>query len=168
MKAIFLHGMLSTPSTSASARAVKEFLTRKGVEVIIPDYKPQTRSYDEINAFLTKEVKACVDTEDEVMLIGISLGGYWAFKMANDFKRVCHCVLINPALNYYGKPVHDNQDVPLTIIVNADDDVVDNRETMEKFKKRGYCVEFPTGGHRPTNMNQILPLIEEALYTLIL
>jgi len=168
MKAIFLHGMLSTPSTSTSARVIKEFLTQKEVEVIVPDYKPQTRSYDEINAFLTKEVKDCVDTEDEVMLIGISLGGYWAFKMANDFGRVGHCILINPSLNYYGKPVHDKGDVPLTIITNADDDVVDNRETMEKFKNRAYCVEFASGGHRPSNMNQILPIIEECLYKVIL
>jgi predicted esterase YcpF (UPF0227 family) len=161
MKAIFFHGMLSTPSTSRSAKAVKNFLTQKGVEVIVPDYKPQTRSHDEIDAYLKKELQKVIDPNDKIILIGISLGGYWAYKMANDFCKVERCVLINPSLNYYGKSVEDKSSVPLTIIGNADDDVVNNKETLEKFKSRALCIEFPSGGHRPTNMSQILPLIEE-------
>lgn len=168
MKAMFFHGLLSTPETSRTAKAVKDFLAQKDVEVIVPDYRPQARSYDEIDAFLKEEVQKLLDLNDGVMLIGISLGGYWAYKMANDFSRVEHCVLINPSLNYYGKPVEDRGDVLLAIITNADDDVVDNRETLKRFKGRAECVEFPSGGHRPTNMDQILPLIEKCLYTVIL
>lgn len=57
MKAMFFHGLLSTPSTSRTAKSVKDFLAQKDVEVIVPDYKPQTRSYDEIDAYLKKEVQ---------------------------------------------------------------------------------------------------------------
>ena len=166
MKAMFFHGLMSTPDTSRTAKAVREFLARKDVEVVVPDYQPQTRSYDEIDAFLRKEVQQLLDGDDEVMLIGISLGGYWALKMTNELKYVSHCILINPSLNYYGKPVEAKWGFMLTVITNADDDVVDNRETQKRFKGRAECIEFPSGGHRPTNMDQILPLIEKCLYTI--
>ena len=93
---IFLHGKESTPETSMSAKAVIEYL--KNEDVSVPDYQPLARSHAEIEEFLSSYIEnAGVD----VTLIGISLGGYWAYTMACKKENVSRCILLNPSFRCY-------------------------------------------------------------------
>lgn len=169
MKLIFLHGLESTPKTSGSAKAIREYFAEKdkNVEVIVPDYHPKTRTYEEIDIYLQSLIRELEKGGERIMLVGISMGGYWAMRMAEQFKRIAACVLLNPALDRYGRPFEKKAcEAPLTIIMNADDDVVDNQKTYEKFAKSCNCIMFPDGGHRMSgNMDRVLPLIRGAMHS---
>jgi len=159
MKILFLHGKESSPETSSSASAVKEYF--KDYEVLVPDYMPRTSTHAEIEAFL-KSYYAENVKEDDCSLIGISLGGYWALNMTN-FTPATTVIMLNPSLRYYGEPPVVSADVGGHMILNMDDDVVDNEWNLKTYNARFKIDTFPSGGHRMTNMSEVLPLIEDTI-----
>ena len=168
MNILFLHGKLSTPETSHSALAIKTFFTAKGMTVFIPDYKPNDSSKQEIEQFLNNYIKDNNILDDDTTIIGISLGGYWALNTANkkyfemsldDFK----CILLNPALDYYDDAIYPVNDLPVTCFLNEDDELLDSHKTYDYLKSRCDCRLFKTGGHRMSNINELLPDIEKAV-----
>jgi predicted esterase YcpF (UPF0227 family) len=162
MKILFLHGKESTPETSSSARAIKEhFKNFEGYEVLVPDYKPSTRTHAEIEVFLTNYYKEYIGDED-CHVIGISLGGYWALNLTN-FTKAHKVFMLNPSMKYYGAEPKIHPNVLGELILNMDDDVVDNEYNDEKYKSRFKITKFDTGGHRMTNMDNVLPVIEETI-----
>ena len=74
---IFLHGKQSTPEGSGSGKAIREHFSKEHT-VLIPDYKPLERTHEEIEAYL----KECIAPHPGALIVGISLGGYWAYRMA--------------------------------------------------------------------------------------
>jgi predicted esterase YcpF (UPF0227 family) len=90
MKIIFLHGLESNPKTSHSAELIKNYF--KDDTIIIPDYKPKNKTYEEVYQILMQEISPYLDG-DEVYIIGISLGGFWAYELAKRMKdTVWGCV----------------------------------------------------------------------------
>ena len=73
---IFLHGKQSTPEGSGSGKAIREHFSKEHT-VLIPDYKPMERTHQEIEAYL----KAYISPRPGALIVGISLGGYWAYRM---------------------------------------------------------------------------------------
>lgn len=163
---IFLHGKESTPETSSSAKAVKEYFV--GYNVLVPDYRPLERTHDEIEAFLTEFIKDALKNDQMIYLVGISLGGYWAYTMSCNFSEVSHCILLNPSFRCYPDiPVATPKlGLPISILVNLDDDVVDPQDAVERFKGRAYIKTFTSGGHRFSNREEMLGEIEKALNTI--
>lgn len=168
MNILFLHGKLSTPETSHSALAIKTFFTAKGMTVFIPNYKPNDSSKQEIEQFLNSYIKDNNILADDTAIIGISLGGYWALNIANsrcremsldDFK----CILLNPALDYYDDAIYPVKNLPVTCFLNEDDELLDSHKTYEYLKSRCDCKLFKTGGHRMSNINELLPEIGKAV-----
>jgi predicted esterase YcpF (UPF0227 family) len=158
MNVIFFHGKLSNPETSTTGKAIKECFEAAGHKVYIPDYKPNDNTLEEISKYLKQYVRDIVSVEEETVFIGISLGGFWALKMANK-TPYCSCILLNPSLNYYGFTESPKDGLPLSIILNADDEILDSESTAKHFEGRAKVDLFQTGGHRMSNIYDIMPII---------
>jgi pimeloyl-ACP methyl ester carboxylesterase len=163
---IFLHGKESTPETSSSAMAVKEYFVAN--DVLVPDYRPLERSHEEIEAFLTEYIEDVIQNVNLVHLIGISLGGYWAYTMGCKIRYISNCILLNPSFRCYPEiPVAPAAPgLPITVIVNLDDDVVNPHEAITRFSGRADIKTFNSGGHRFSNRAEMLDEIEMALNTI--
>lgn len=155
---VFLHGKESTAETTSSGKFIKEYF--KDEVVLIPEYNSKG-SYVEIYNSLCDTISSLND--ENIILIGISLGGFWAHEMYNICTDTDKCILINPALEYYKSPIRFKGDRHLTILMNKDDDIVDNQKTYDLFKDRAKCVMFESGGHRCSNMNEICVEIEKSI-----
>jgi predicted esterase YcpF (UPF0227 family) len=166
MNIFFFHGKLSTPETSQTAKAVVEYFTAsmpEDTKIFVPDYKPNEREYPVITYHLLNYIKDRYSSVEENIFIGISLGGYWALEMANLFPGSI-CILLNPSLNYYKIPWRRRIGLPLTVVLNADDELLDSAATAFEIGNRADVITFATGGHRMNNIKEVLPIISKAVY----
>ena len=168
MKIIFLHGLESTPETSSSVKLIIEEFG--SVNVHVPHYFPKETTFLSIIQHLTSLITHYTETMGEdVMLVGISLGGFWALKMT-EFTKVKKVILINPAIfkscERYGTMIDTPSDVMGAMLLNMDDDVVDNEQNFEVYRDKFSVTRFATGGHRATNKEELLPVIRKAVNTL--
>lgn len=157
MNVIFFHGKLSTPETTNTGKAIKKFFELADHKVYIVDYKPENTPV-EISIFIRDYIKDIISVEEDTVFIGISLGGFWALNTANRTPN-CSCVLLNPCLDYYGFTIKPKSGLPLSVILNVDDELIDARKTAEMLKGRAKIDLVPSGGHRMTNIKDLLPLI---------
>lgn len=157
---IFLHGKESTPDTSTSAQAVRDHFTND--TVLVPDYKPLERTHEEIEEYLADYIK---NAGGDVSIVGISLGGYWAYRMGCKVPNVSRCIMLNPSFRCYPDipVISARTGLPISIIVNMDDDIVNPADAIERFKERAYIKTFKKGGHRFNNRQAMLREIEKAI-----
>lgn len=160
---IFFHGKESTPTTSSSAKAVKEYFT--GYEVLVPDYHPLERTHEEIEEYLTNFIAEALQKEAMVHLVGISLGGYWAYTMGCKFLCISNCILLNPSFRCYPDItiLSPTPGLPISIIINLDDDVVNPQDAIGRFTGRADIKTFRSGGHRFSNRTEMIGEVERAL-----
>ncbi len=182
---IYLHGF---NSTGASAKGW--FLTEhlNDITVLTPTYHydPQ-RAVQMLEALISESLKL----DDNVVLVGSSLGGYYAQYLADRFslKRV----LINPALmpiaaldkylgenvNYYtGERYNLTQQhldtlqaldipepclnpVPSLVLLDRGDELLDYRITANRYQSCAEVVIFENGDHQFQHMPESLPLIRK-------
>lgn len=167
MKIIFIHGLESTPETSSSAKAIKEYFSNE-YDVIIPDYKPKEKTHSQICDYF-EEFTANLPEGEEYIAIGISLGGYWALNLTNITEgQINKVILLNPSLKYYSRtgevpPIRIDNSVVGKLIVNRDDDVVDYRESRDMLRYRFSLTSLTTGGHRMNNMDTVITYIASAI-----
>jgi predicted esterase YcpF (UPF0227 family) len=178
--------------------------TNKAIAARFPDELVFTPSYQYQDAnntafFLKEYVDKLLDEhhEEQIIFIGISLGGFWARYLANMY-RGSKLVMLNPALeahntirkhigvvcdfktgmeitmtekhcdafrDYY---IHtDRPDIPITIIVADDDDVVPPNAADDLIGKQRAKIIHTTGGHRFNGtLDAHLADIEKAVYTI--
>ena len=158
MKILFLHGKLSNPETSKTAKAVKEYFN--DYEVLIPDYKPD-RSYKEVKQTLKDYYELNIGN-CQCVVIGISLGGYWALNLPN-FTECFNVIALNPAFKYYGSLPEIKPYVGGHIILNMDDELLDSELTSRVYEKRFKITKYKTGGHRMSNIDNVLIDIEGSI-----
>ena len=97
--------------------------------------------------------------DEEMILVGTSLGGWYAAKLASIFQ--CKSVIINPSINpktsllKYGVPseICNNYDdfefnEGATYFIAQDDDVIDHSELLITLEAKGVQVFRSSGGHR--------------------
>jgi len=159
---LFIHGRLSTPETSQTAIAVKKYFESIGERVVIPNYRPNELTYDEIKTYFREYIRALDFTIDEpITVIGISLGGYWALELANSDSWISKCVLLNPSLSYYGEELKVKCMADVTVCLTMNDELIDSNRTLEKFNGIANVYTNESGGHRMSNINEFLHLIEK-------
>jgi hypothetical protein len=73
------------------------------------------------------------------------------------------CILLNPSLDYYGKPPTRRPSLPVTLLACKDDPLVDPKFAVEFFAGKAKVVIFETGGHRMENTKEMLSEIEKAI-----
>jgi predicted esterase YcpF (UPF0227 family) len=159
---IFLHGKQSTPAGSGSGKAIREYFSKEH-NVLIPDYKPLERTHEEIEEYL----KEYISPHPEALIVGISLGGYWAYRMACVLPADLglSCVLLNPYFYNYPKikvPMPPT-DIPITVVVNLDDDLINPQEVIKRFQNTATIRAYETGGHRFKEKTPIIKEVTTAL-----
>lgn len=147
------------------------------------DYIDPHRAYTHIKAVLEQEIE-----RDNIIIVGASLGGFWANYFAQKFNRPC--VLINPAIypwqslnKYIGVNINyntgkerfltpDNVDAyrkyetpisqtPRSVILGTEDKIIDYRIAEKLFKETSKIV-LVKAGHRLRNFTLIAEHIIEA------
>ena len=185
---IYLHGFNST-GDSAKGRFLKEKLP--DICVLTPTYP-----YDPRQAipFLESLVMEQRPQEQPVMLVGSSLGGYYAQYLAHQVKL--KVVLINPALmpmttlhdylgvntNFYtGEkytltqthldvlltldiPDPCDNTVPTLLLLDEADEVLDYRIAARRYQQCAEIMIFSDGNHQFQHMTESLPRIEAFYY----
>ena len=156
MKVLFLHGYQSSANTNKYT--VIDEKHEKYCESV--DY--DALSFDETFEFYVK----LVEKFDPDVIVGHSLGGYWALKMGEHFGL--NIVTLNPQLF----PRFDGYDhyntiplgFPLVSYVEEGDEVLDVSKTVEVLSRRGILITHAGGHHRlenPGKVNNILNMIDK-------
>ena len=161
MNIIFIHGKESDPKNSSKAQEIQDRFPDSIVSV--PDYRPKERSFEEIDQFFKDYFGRIPFLHNRVLyIVGSSLGGYWALKWASQL-NASGCILLNPALDYYGEPPTRRPSLPVTLLVCKDDTVVDPKFAVDFFTGNANVVIFETGGHRMENTEEMLVEIGKAI-----
>lgn len=177
---IYLHGFASVGDTER----LKPLQARlPNYELFSPTYNPHDAN--ETLDFLKKYIKNIIKTHDTVVLIGNSMGGFWADFFGRLFGL--RVILLNPAVDtknnmsqFIGKSKNfkSGADIEVTaqqvddldqvnamrrklpntmraVMVNKDDDVIPAQFAQDEFAKSGKVIAFDKGGHRWTNWDAV-------------
>jgi hypothetical protein len=165
-KIIYFHGYGSSPNSD------KVKLLKQRFDVIAPSIPIK---HDEAFQHLIEFVQPYADPS--VVLVGTSLGGYWAGRMSNYF--ILPAVLINPScfpadtltryqnehlteeerLKY--RPLEFTSTATRSVLLARDDDVIDYRIAEKVLSDRCNVKLFESGGHRFNDINTISSSIIE-------
>lgn len=141
---IAVHGRDGSPESN-SISTINKFFT-DSCDIITPHYDAYD-DHDITAKYFDSFIKDYSDY-DTVVCIGMSLGGYWAKYLANRIKGAKY-IGLNPSFEYYGFEAEaDLIDLPITIYVALDDDVVDPNYVIHRYKNRATINKFNSGGHR--------------------
>jgi len=160
-KILFFHGRGSTATTSTTGIKVKEFFEENDIPVFIPDYNPDGQLFYGVEKTIHDFIKNNDLDYSDLVVMGVSLGGYWALKTANELTS-CTCVLLNPALHVYGKDQvmlpreHNRKNLSIYCYLNKDDEIIDNEYIFNQLNKKATITQYETGGHRMTNLSEIM------------
>ena len=103
------------------------------------------------------------------LLVGHSLGGYWALKMSQQHR--IPAILANPSLNpdfredYAAIDEHDlDHDIPQIAYLELGDEVLDMYKVLEQLESY-MQIEAVEGGHhrlvQPENLNHLIEYMEQ-------
>ncbi len=99
LRVLYLHGFASGPR-SRKGVAVDERLTSRGIEVERLDLRVPSFERLDFGAMMTRTRAAIGGPDDRVIVIGSSLGGLTAARVAESDERVVAMVLLAPALRF--------------------------------------------------------------------
>lgn len=183
---IYLHGFNSSPD-SFKARFLKDYLSRRGAEkrCLVPALSHQPAV---ALASVQQLIEQYLDAA-EITLIGSSLGGYYATRLAEQYGL--RAVLINPAVypyrllqdylgmnrNYYSgaeyemKPEYIQQLLAMEVVrisqperylvlLQTADETLDYRDAAHKYAQAQLCIE-QGGSHSFENFERVIPQILE-------
>jgi len=180
---IYLHG-LNSSGQSNKAKELDDLFP--DIEVIAPDIP-----YDPVKAIPFLEEFINARNDGDLMLIGSSLGGYYAQYLAR--KACCKLVLINPALNpvplllsqvgeqtnYYTGETYmlteemvrslaqydvinpGKDDIPTLVLLDAGDELIDYHDAKERYDDIGDVKVFPGGSHRFDHLQESVKWIRD-------
>lgn len=185
---VYLHGFNST-GQSAKGQFLKQRLAP--AEVLTPTYEANP---DKAIACLSKLISDLIETNSDnkaLVIIGSSLGGYYAQYLAHRFRLAA--ILINPALepmktlepylgwqtNYYtgenyffGHEALQQLDsyniqfpcknpVPTLVLLDENDEVIDSSSAQSIYADCADVVIFADGSHRFEHLEESLALIHD-------
>jgi hypothetical protein len=187
---IYLHGFNSGGQSQKAAWLRAQLAP---VPVFAPDY-PAHRANEALRVlrkFIRRLRRENPHTR-KLMLIGSSLGGFWAQRLAPEFDACM--VLINPSMRpdetlarHTGRHRNEatggdtvltaqdvlalkahriepcNPKVPTLLLLDADDEVLDYRLAEAALRGCGKTIVYPDGSHRFEHLSEALPEIR-ALY----
>lgn len=164
MQVLYIHGYSSSPS-SDKARSIADFCTQQGLA-----FTALRRSTEDPDIALNeyRQQIAGLPNNDDRLLVGSSLGGFFALQLARELPA--RCLLINPSiqpqntLERYGVPpsiarkyARYSAEVPsgTTVLLATDDETLDYRVAKTHFQNKAdvHCFDHQT--HRWTDMGII-------------
>jgi len=187
---IYLHGFNSGGQSHKAAWLRAQLAP---VPVFAPDY-PAHRAREALRVLrkFIRRLRRENPQDRRLMLIGSSLGGLWAQRLAPEFGA--RIVLINPSVRPDETLAHHtghhhnaatgsetvltaddvraltahrvepcNQAVPTLVLLDANDEVLDYRLAETALRGCGKTIVYPGGSHRFDHLAEALPAIR-ALY----
>jgi predicted esterase YcpF (UPF0227 family) len=184
MNIIYLHGF-NSDGNSTTIKTLRESFPE--LISISYDYINADIAFEEINSLIERTLKM----DEELLIAGTSLGGFWANYFAQKFQL--KCVIVNPAMqpseslkkavgpspikNYNSgeekiftsenAPAYKKYEVEIlpgisrTIVLGKNDDVIDYKITEEAFRGKGEII-ITEQGHRITDHSKIVDIITKA------
>lgn len=138
-----------------------------------PDHDPK-----EAHKFLTDYVNKVKKKDPHAVLVGTSMGGYWAHRLSNEHKLPS--VIVNPAiephmtlarhvkagrvtqsaLNHYKNLIDHHSALstvhePRMVLLEKGDNVIDPNKTAKAYKGHADVRMFEGGNHQFTRHNEI-------------
>ena len=189
---IYLHGF-NSGGASQKAIWLREHLAP--IVVFAPTYTPHRarEAVRELRKFIAR-LQRENPRDSKLMLMGSSLGGFWAQYLAPEFGATL--VLINPSLrpdeslaahsgHYRNEAtggetiltVDDvvalreyrvepcNSRVPTLVLLDAGDEILDSHQTKTAYRGCGQTLLYPGGSHRFDHLPQALPAILALYHT---
>lgn len=170
----YIHGYLSEPD-STKGTLLKEKLN------IIPIKYRDCPPEELVVSDCIKRIKEIIKDDNEVILIGSSLGGFLAAKTASECSNVNKIILFNPAIVPPNFDINKITDLPLQIakdmqdgnlfcekikaeifiLAGTNDDVVPTFWVLEFAKVQEATVKFLHDDHSLTQNLDKLPVIIE-------
>ncbi len=162
-KIFYVHGLGGGVKSSTYIGLCKYFY-----DVEILEYPSETATFDENFKIICDKFFDKVGSEI-FWIIGTSLGGYFASKLADEFLvrggdvQKIRLMLINPAVNpyeiarglnypealvnsYKGIEISKNLEAKPIVVLAMDDELLDANATAERFSDCD-VLAFPSGGH---------------------
>lgn len=160
MTIVYIHGFGSTAATSSTCQSLQDWFP--GDEVVCLDYdymNPHQSAED-----LLEEIED-IGHENIDLVVGSSLGGFWARYVANEYN--IPLMMINPSLDparnlrkrglyteaalqnfedYYIE--NDAYGLPITIVLGMSDTVCNPNITFDKYKDRAKIFTLVNEGHQ--------------------
>jgi len=188
MKIIYLHGF-NSDGNGRTAQKLKE-IYKKNILTPSYDYSNADKGFKYINNLILETFKK----DPEVILVGTSLGGFWANILAEKYDL--KCVLINPSLNpskslkkylgenknfsnnkiidfteanansyrKYEKPV--NKNIFRITLLGENDKVID-QDLIKKMLTETVVYKVKNEGHSFVNVEPIIEAIEKCNNTMV-
>ena len=131
-------------------------------------------SFEEIESKYTATIDEIIKDDRDVILLGHSLGGWWARYFAKNRKLIA--LLLNPVVditkvqiplnlnissyieNQY--PVEYTPSVSLTYYIEMGDEVIEFKNVIPKLEEEGRVVEIEGGSHQISYPEKIYELLE--------
>lgn len=162
-KVVFFHGFDSSSQTNKFKAIARDKIC------VSVDYRNE--QYLDVDKLYHNLVESVLDEGNIPVLVGHSLGGYWAVKMAARFNT--SCVLINPQLWPTSELIRDihmyrpepaiSKSSPKYVYVETGDEVIDVDRTVEWAMKWGSVRIYEGGHHRVEKLDAINTLIDQAI-----
>jgi predicted esterase YcpF (UPF0227 family) len=170
-KILFFHGYGSSSTRSNTADMLRKEFGEENVVVPSYNYDDANLGYVQLHTIVMRELAK----DPELMLVGTSLGGFWANHFCEKYNL--KTVLINPCLEpldsllkYPGADVQSYtryymQDTPRkhkTIILGAKDEIIPYMNFYERLNKHYTIFIDKDMGHRITNPDLLIRCINES------
>lgn len=188
---VYIHGYTGDHGYNKNSPKVAElqrYADHKGVKLHAEQYPD--KDPHEAYAELSNRVKKLVATGDHPLLVGTSMGGFWAHRLSNEHSLPS--IIINPAREptktlqrHVGKnglsqvhvdsykdfldEHHDAKRVhaPRIVLLEKGDDVLDSAKTAREYKGHADVRVFPGGNHPFTRHAEITKAAEELHNTIV-
>lgn len=158
MRVLFLHGYGSSSETDKFKAITSNKVTHKFCPYI------EYNKTDFLSLFT--ELSHIVEKFRPDLIIGHSLGGYWAKVMSNAYH--IPCILLNPQLfpkKKYGFPNLDKSDFETGVwaysYLESGDDIIDYEKTKLILENYTDLEIYEGGHHRIKNLDSINSIIEK-------
>jgi len=176
MTIIYFHGYQSNGSSS-TGNALQKSMDCK---VVCTNYN--THNADDAFEYLNKLVSDEINADDEILLLGNSLGGFWASYFAGKYHK--NLLLINPCMDpiermkyylalghniaietYANYPLVSFGDIEKNVILGKLDDTIPCDSYLKLFEKENFSIHyFDTMAHRVENhINDVLEIVGELI-----
>jgi len=148
MKVIFYHGFESSRKSSKYV-FLEKYCTERGYKLICDEVDHLSESV--VSTHIDRLSEEINKWDDEIVLVGHSLGGYYARYLSRRFG--VKCLLINPCLNpeNYTKNRVNASSYPLTntvVLIDMNDGVLDMNAVYDELKDETEIIKVYGDGHK--------------------
>lgn len=188
---VYIHGYTGEfghNPNSTKIQKLREYANTNGYTLHTPHYPDHDP--EQAHKFLTDYVSKVKAKDPHAVLVGTSMGGYWAHRLSNEHKLPS--VIVNPAIEphktlarhveagritpkafaNYKKfndehTSHSTVHEPRIVLLEKGDTVINPEKTAKAYKGHADVRMFPDGNHQFTRHNEIHNALSDIQNTVV-